>query len=388
LALEGISQPTVAVGADRFGAAVAGGLALYFTDMLGDHILGMAVQLSTSINGNFSYKDTAAQVTYMDQSHRWNWGLTGGQVPYVTGYIDQTLTSINNEPVLQQTTTLFRQSERSAAAFLSYPLNRSRRIEFQGGFTQIAFDQITRTQAVSLVTDEIVVDNTVEESLNQTLSLATPAVAMVFDTTNFGPTSPVQGQRYRIEASPAFGTVHYTGILADYRRYFMPAPFYTIAGRVMHYGRYGSGSEDERLYPLYIGYPNLVRGYDVNTFQPDECVSLTGNVCPSFDRLIGSRLLVANLEFRFPLLRPFGVSSRMYGPVPVEVALFADAGVAWSRGDNPAIFRAEGGRDGVSSVGAAFRVNFFGFVTQFSFAHPFQRPGQNWIFQWSFAPGF
>ena len=55
-----------------------------------------------------------------------------------------------------------------------------------------------------------------------------------------------------------------------------------------------------------------------------------------------SRLLVANLEFRFPLLRPFGVSSRMYGPVPVEVALFADAGVAWNRGDNPAIFRAEG----------------------------------------------
>ena len=60
--------------------------------------------------------------------------------------------------------------------------------------------------------------------------------------------------------------------------------------------------------------------------------------CPAFDRLLGSRLLVGNLEFRFPLLRPFGASQRMYGPVPVEVALFADGGVAWNRGDKPSLF--------------------------------------------------
>ena len=47
-------------------------------------------------------------------------------------------------------------------------------------------------------------------------------------------------------------------------------------------------------------------------------------------------MLVGNLEFRFPLLRPFGASQRMYGPVPIEIALFADGGVAWSRGEKPA----------------------------------------------------
>ena len=51
----------------------------------------------------------------------------------------------------------------------------------------------------------------------------------------------------------------------------MPAPFYTLAARVLHYGRYGSGGEDSRLYPLYIGYPSLVRGYDVNTLDASEC---------------------------------------------------------------------------------------------------------------------
>ena len=81
---------------------------------------------------------------------------------------------------------------------------------------------------------------------------------------------------------------------------------------------------------LFLGYPTLVRGYDVNTFEPSECVPTAASQCPAFDRLAGSRLLVGNIEFRFPLLRPFGVSRRMYGPVPLEVGLFADGGVAWA----------------------------------------------------------
>src|SRR5262249_47337622 len=47
LGLEGVVQPTVAVGADRFGAAIGGGLALQFSDMLGNHTLITAVQLSS-----------------------------------------------------------------------------------------------------------------------------------------------------------------------------------------------------------------------------------------------------------------------------------------------------------------------------------------------------
>ena len=60
----------------------------------------------------------------------------------------------------------------------------------------------------------------------------------------FGATSPVGGQRYRLEVAPTFGGLRYASVLADYRRYFMPAPFYTLAARVLHYGRYGSGGED------------------------------------------------------------------------------------------------------------------------------------------------
>ena len=77
----------------------------------------------------------------------------------------------------------------------------------------------------------------------------------------------------------------------------------------------------------------------------------------------------------------------MYGPVPVEVALFADGGVAWNRGEKPAIFG--GSRDGVGSAGIALRVNFLGFaVGQFDIARPFQKASGGWVFQFNLSPGF
>ena len=63
-------------------------------------------------------------------------------------------------------------------------------------------------------------------------------------------------------------------MLADYRKYFMPVRPFTIALRGMHYGRYGRDSEDARLSPLYLGYPGLVRGYDVSSFDANECVEV------------------------------------------------------------------------------------------------------------------
>jgi outer membrane protein assembly factor BamA len=209
----------------------------------------------------------------------------------------------------------------------------------------------------------------------------------VFDASVFGATSPVQGQRYRFEASPTFGTLNFTGLLADYRRYFMPAPFYTLAFRAMHYGRYGSGSEDTRISPLYVGYPWLVRGYDVSSIGPEDCVPTPGGSCQLIDRLLGSRMLVGNVEFRFPLLRPFGVSGNMYGPLPVEVALFADAGAAWNQGERPDVLG--GSRGGVSAAGVALRVNLFGYaVGEFDFARAFQRPGHGWVFGFNLMPGW
>jgi Tol biopolymer transport system component len=386
LELTAVGQPTIAVGADRFGPAIGGGAALYFTDMLGDQTLVTAVQVGSGLNRSFSVKDIAAQVGYFNQARRVNWGIVGGQVPYLTGGFQEGITNIDGQNLFIEQAILFRQTERSVAGVVAYPFSRAHRIEFQAGVTQMSFDQIIETRAFTL-NGNLIFEESEEIALRDPLSLGTSSAALVYDTASFGATSPVQGQRYRLEAAPSFGGINFTTVLADYRRYFMPVSFYTIAGRVMHYGRYGTGGEDDRLFPLYIGYPSLVRGYDVNSFGASDCLPTALSSCPAFDQLVGTRMLIGNLEFRFPLLRPFGASQGMYGPLPIEVALFADGGVAWARGERPEIFGGE--RRGVGSAGVAFRMNLFGFaVGEFDFARPFQRPGRGWIFQFSLTPGF
>jgi outer membrane protein assembly factor BamA len=141
------------------------------------------------------------------------------------------------------------------------------------------------------------------------------------------------------------------------------------------------------LSPLYVGYPWLVRGYDISSIGSEECVPSASGSCELIERLLGSRMLVGNVELRFPLLRPFGIRSNMYGPLPIEVALFADAGTAWNAGERPSLLG--GSRSGVSSAGVAFRVNLLGFaVGEFDVARAFQRPRQGWIFGFNLMPGW
>lgn len=388
LQLEALGQPSVAFGASRFGAAIGGGISASFSDMLGNQSLVTSVQLNAGLSSNFSIKNTAAQAAYLNQSRRWNWGVIGGQVPYISGGVQQFTADVDGEPAIVEQSILFRQTERSASGVLAYPFNRAQRLEFQAGVTQLAFDQVVQTQAYSAISGALFLDDTVERSIADPLTLGTTSAALVYDTSNFGATSPVAGQRYRFEVSPTLGSVNYTSALVDYRRYFMPASFYTLATRVMHFGRYGVGGEDPRFFPLFIGYPNLVRGYSPNSITADECATGAPGECPAFSRLLGTRMLVANLEFRFPLLRPFtGPRGGMYGPVPAEVGVFLDGGVAWSRGERPSIFG--GDKQGVSSAGVTLRANLFGFaIGQFDFARALQRAGRGWMFQFNLSPGF
>src|SRR5262249_6238745 len=156
---------------------------------------------------------------------------------------------------------------------------------------------------------------------------------------------------------------------------------------LLHFGRYGSGGEDPRMTPLYIGYPTLVRGYDVNSFSASEC----GNdplVCPVFDQLVGSRVAVANLELRLPVLGLFN-RRNLYGPVPVELIGFSDWGVAWTAEDRARFLGGAGTRQVVKSYGAGARINVLGFaVAELDAVKPVDRPRKGWTFVFNFSPGF
>ncbi len=388
LSLDSVGQPYVAAGVDRFGTFVGGGLSFSWSDLLGDHNLAAVVQTDTSIGGFSSIaKNTAGILAYQDLTHRWNWGAAVEQVPYLSGGLSSGIGVANGNLVQVDEVTIVRQTNRGLTGIAAYPFTPARRVEFSGGYQQVSFDAEVQRTVTSPFTGQVLSNQTTTTALAQTLNLGIAGVATVFDNSVFGATSPVAGQRYRLEVTPTVGTIFFAGALADYRRYLTPAPFYTIAGRVLHYGRYGSGGEDYRLPPLFLGYPQLVRGYDIGSFDTSECQANASSSCPAFDRLLGSRMLVGNLELRFPLLRPFGVRQGMYGPLPIEVALFGDGGVAWMSEDKPTFFG--GDRKPVASTGITFRVNLFGFaVGQFDIARPLQRPGRGWLFEFSLTQGF
>ena len=106
----------------------------------------------------------------------------------------------------------------------------------------------------------------------------------------------------------------------------------------------------------------------------------------SFDRLVGSRVAVGNAEMRFPIWGMFG-GDQFYGPLPIEGAFFADAGIAWGRSQRLGFGVSD--NQPVASVGAALRANVLGFaVAEIDYVRPLDRPGRGWLWQFNLRPGF
>jgi WD40 repeat protein len=383
LALTYIGQPSLGVGTSEFGTYIGGGAALYFSDMLGNHNLATALQ----VNGGL--KDVTALVAYQNMSHRLNWAVVVDQVPYSIGSFAAGNTTLDGEPVFVEQELRLRQTNRDLQGLVSYPFNEVQRLDFSAGYSNISFDQELRTIAFSNLSGEKVLDQKEDLPAGDALNLGVASAALVYDNSFFGATGPILGQRYRLELSPTVGSINYFGVLADYRRYVMPARPFTLAGRLLHYGRYGSGGEDTRLQPLFLGYSGLVRGYQFGSFEASECHPPAGqpDACPVFDQLLGSRMAVGNVELRFPLLGVLGLGSGYYGALPLDFTLFGDGGLAWDTSNEPSL--TGGNRKAVFSAGAGLRFNLFGFaVVEADLVHPFQRPDKNWVWEFNFQPGF
>jgi hypothetical protein len=126
-------------------------------------------------------------------------------------------------------------------------------VEFSTGYRHVSFDAERRTEIFSLVTGERIGAQTQEIETPGSLDLATGAAALVHDTSVFGGTSPVTGRRYRFEAGATGGDLRYGSFLADFRPYYQIARPLSLAGRLLHFGRYGGDSEDFRLNELSHG---------------------------------------------------------------------------------------------------------------------------------------
>jgi WD40 repeat protein len=384
LSLTYVGRPSLAIGSSQFGTYLGGGASLYFSDILGNH------NLVTGLSVQGSLKDVNALVGYQNLTHRLNWGVAAQQTPYLTGAFATGTATIDGQPALVDQELLERQTNRDVYGILSYPFSQVQRIEFQAGFSNISFDRELRTRAFSFLTGDQILDDKVDLPAGRSLNFGVASAALVYDNSFFGATGPILGQRYRLEVSPTVGSLGFVGVLADYRRYFLPVRPFTFATRLLHYGRYGSGGEDARLQPLFLGYPGLVRGYSYGSFDASECRPPAGdpNACPVFDQLLGSRMIVANAELRFPLFGALGIGPGYYGAFPIEFVIFGDGGLAWDSQHQSSVL-GSGSRDPVFSAGAGLRINLLGFaIAEVDLVRPFDRPDNRWVWQFELQPGF
>jgi hypothetical protein len=380
LSLDFVGQPTVAVGADSFGAYAAGGVAFMFSDMLGNHTVSTAVQATSR------FDEFGAQVQYVNRTHRWNWGTSVQQIPYVARAFDAGIATVDGETRYVENEYRILQRDQAVLGLLAYPISRSQRVELTGGLRRIGLKEDVTTRTFDVASGTQLSRERNDLSNEPTINLGQASAALVYDTSIFGLTSPIRGSRYRFELSQNSGSLTFSSALGDVRTYLMPVRPFTFAMRGLFFGRYGSDAGDGRLPTLDLGYPGLVRGYESSSFESGECGLQTDGSCPVFDRLIGSRLALASAEFRFPLWGAFK-RDQFYGPVPVEIGFFGDVGTAW--GTNPRTLTTSSDREPVASAGVLARVNILGFaVAEIDYVRPFNRPGRGWLWQFNLIPGF
>ena len=373
------------VSTGAFGTYVGGGISLLFSDVLNNHMLVTSFDVNGNIGGGAG-TDVSYQVAYLNRTRRWNWTLFTERVPIVTGSVQAGTTIINGQQVYVESTDLYRQTATQVGGILAYPLSRATRVEFGTSVQHVSFDHRIQTQVFDPFSGTLLADQTQKIGGAPAVNLFGASAALVRDTTAFGAVGPILGQRLRFEAAPTGGDIKMFVLTTDLRQYVMPFRPLTLAGRALHVGRYGASSEDERLTPLFLGYSEFVRGYDVGSFQASECTLTPDGSCPEFDRLVGSRMAVFNGEARIPAVGLF-TGKLDYGPVPVELFAFFDAGVAWTRTQSPSF--SGGVRDFVTSTGAGARVNVFGYaVAEFNMARPLNRPGRGWMFVFNLRPAF
>ena len=384
-----VARPSIGYTRDNFGNGVFGGTTITLSDMLGDRQL----LFSGYVNGRIEEAQVLA--AYSNISRRLNWAVGIQQEPYFF-YQGSTVRPVEGTFENVLITDVRRIVLRSAFAQAAYPISRFRRIELGLRGTMVD-DAILRLSefydpASGLYTRDPELD---KQGLEST-GYAQPSIALVEDNTVFGFVGPMMGRRARFEIAPTFGGWNYTQITADYRRYDKLVGPFTLATRALYFGRNGS---DADRFSLYMGYPDLLRGYTSGSFRRNECLNTavdpsTVTGCAALDQLVGTSLAVMNAELRFPLLSPLWEWMPSFIP-PVEGALFYDAGVAWDanskvelrnrrEGESPADVRTP-----LRSWGASARLNLFGIlILRFDYTKPIKRPGTSPFWTISLGPTF
>ena len=321
---------------------VSGGVLVSLSDQLGNRNL----VLGANIYGNIKDSDLLFQYTYLRR--RTNIGFFVSQfrdIYYLSSlraYSGQYLANI----------------WRGAGILFSRPFDRFRRLEW--GLS--AYSVSTKTFELNFNPYFYYPD--LKEYNKQeygTEYFFGPEVALVFDNSAYGMTGPVDGERYRFSAQQFFGNLNYSELVADWRKYWLFFRRFTFAVRGIGAARLGN---NPRVF--YVGGPYTFRGAD-------------------YGDMFGTRLLLTNLEFRFPMIQHLVLG---FAPVylrDIGGVLFFDAAGAWFENEPFQFFTSSQSKlfrlkNAQAAYGLGVRFNLGYVVLRFDFAKTLDHYENNYYY--------
>jgi Tol biopolymer transport system component len=248
---------------------------LIASDMMGNHRFGLSVAANQS---GFLTPDFIASYFYLARRTDYGAAFFNYHEYYLT--IDGYLLAQRNTGLL---------------GFLSYPLDRYRRIELQTLIYSTPFDY-------KYYTDLDAPRGTIISS----------EIAYTKDTTMWNEFGPYAGTRYILDVEhslPSLGSdLEMTNVILDSRKYFRLGKRTCLATRMLLGGSFGS---DHALF--YIGGIDTMRGY-------------------GYEDLAGTRVGLLNLELRIPFIDELRFGWPFAWSISgIRGILFTDFGTVWSK---------------------------------------------------------
>jgi len=357
--IQGSTGGGIGVGTYNTRTALAGGIDMIFSDIMGNHQLFATAALNGEIY------DFGASVQYLNRKNRMAWGIGLSHVPLRTGFYDQFIdTSTYGQDFRVLEENLIRIFEDQLSLMVQYPFSKTLRWEASAGATarfyrydrrDYLYDPFTgiylgegQREKIPIIEAEQLLGIRLDKGLFYNVN-----TAVVGDNTFFGLTSPLNGYRFRFDYSKYFGLYDFSSATADIRLYQYLKPI-SFAFRATHFARLGNDANS--FYPILVGQMGLVRGYTYGRVQ--EMFEQTG---VSFNQLSGSKFIVTGFEVRLPFTGPKQLAVIKSNVLLTDLSLFFDAGIAFNDYSDIG-----GGEEGVppqkwaTSAGVSLRVNLFG----------------------------
>lgn len=274
------------------------GAQILFSDMLGDHL--MFFQVNSQSDRTNLLSGFTGVVSYVNLKRRLNWGISGYRL---RNHFISLLGEEFDRPGAGEGIGIrddFFEERFGASAIVRYPISKFQRME--GELT------LERNELTELPTDA----DELNDIFLRDAWLSIFSTGWVLDNTLWSPMGPVDGQRINLTVSSAAnlttGGIESSDLLLDARKYFRTSLMTTYAVRVRARASHG----DIPTF-FFLGGPSSLRGY------------------PRF-LLNGSRTLLVNQEWRFPLLRPNPLREGLAILLANGIwgAVFADLGNAWT----------------------------------------------------------